>query len=78
MGDEVSISMEIKPRNTTGLLLSVQGRKDYLVLELLENEVVASVDNGNGAFRASYSLGNKFALCDGQWHKIHGKLIGNK
>ncbi|KAH9634640.1 hypothetical protein HF086_000612 [Spodoptera exigua] len=71
VGDEVSISMEIRPRNSTGLLLSVHGKKDYLVLELLENEVVANVENGNGPFRASYSLGNKFALCDGNWHKIH-------
>ncbi|KAJ8736784.1 hypothetical protein PYW07_000055 [Mythimna separata] len=72
VGDEVSISMEIRPRNSTGLLLSVTGKKHYLILELLENEVVATVDNGHGPFRASYSLGNnKFALCDGNWHKIH-------
>ncbi|XP_049703370.2 laminin subunit alpha [Helicoverpa armigera] len=71
VGDEVSISMEIRPRNSTGLLLSVHGKRDYLVLELLENEVVANVENGHGPFRASYSLGNKFALCDGNWHKIH-------
>ncbi|CAD0193927.1 unnamed protein product [Chrysodeixis includens] len=63
--------MEIRPRNSTGLLLSVHGKKDYLVLELLENEVVATVENGNGPFRASYSLGNKYSLCDGNWHKIH-------
>lgn len=74
VGDEVSISMEIRPRNSTGLLLSVTGKKHYLVLELLDNEVVATVDNGHGPFRASYSLGNKFALCDGNWHKIHGEL----
>ncbi|CAB3226438.1 unnamed protein product [Arctia plantaginis] len=71
VGDEVSISMEIRPRNSTGLLLSVHGKKDYLVLELLENEVVARVENGNGPFRAVYSLGNNFSLCDGNWHKIH-------
>ncbi|KAJ8738019.1 hypothetical protein PYW08_000614 [Mythimna loreyi] len=71
VGDEVSISMEIRPRNSTGLLLSVSGKKHYLVLELLDNEVVATVDNGHKAFSASFSLGNKFALCDGNWHKIH-------
>lgn len=70
--------MEIRPRNSTGLLLSVHGKKDYLVLELLENEVVANVENGNGPFRASFSLGNKFELCDGNWHKIHGKLSSCK
>lgn len=44
-----------------------------MVLELMENEVVANVDNGKGPFSASYKLGNKFSLCDGNWHKIHGK-----
>lgn len=73
VGREISISLEIKPRNSTGLLMSVHGGKDFLVLELLENEVVANVENGKGPFRASYKLGNKFSLCDGQWHKIHGK-----
>ncbi|XP_075991137.1 laminin subunit alpha isoform X2 [Anticarsia gemmatalis] len=71
VGQEISISMEIRPRNSTGLLLSVHGKRDYLILELLENEVVASVENGNGPFKASYTLGDEFSLCDGNWHKIH-------
>ncbi|XP_034839290.1 laminin subunit alpha [Maniola hyperantus] len=71
IGYEISISMEVKPRNSTGLLLSVHGRKDYMVLELMENEVLANVENGRGNFSASYKLGNKFSLCDGNWHKIH-------
>ncbi|XP_037870167.2 laminin subunit alpha [Bombyx mori] len=71
VGDEVSISMEVRPRNTTGLLLSVHGKKDYMVLELLDSEVVANVENGNGPFRATYKLSNKHYLCDGNWHKIH-------
>ncbi|KAI5640960.1 laminin G domain-containing protein [Phthorimaea operculella] len=71
VGFEISISMEIKPRNSTGLLLSVHGKKDFMVIELLENEVVANVENGKGPFSASYKLGNKFSLCDGNWHRIH-------
>ncbi|CAK1588443.1 unnamed protein product [Parnassius mnemosyne] len=71
VGFEISISMEVKPRNSTGLLLSVHGRRDFMVLELLENEVVANVENGKGPFHASYKLGNKFSLCDGNWHRIH-------
>ncbi|XP_049885179.1 laminin subunit alpha [Pectinophora gossypiella] len=71
VGFEISISMEVKPRNSTGLLLSVHGKKDFMILELLENEVVANVENGRGPFHASYKLGNKFSLCDGKWHKIH-------
>ncbi|KAG6444669.1 hypothetical protein O3G_MSEX003477, partial [Manduca sexta] len=71
VGNEVSISMEVRPRNSTGLLMSVHGRKDFLVLEMLENEVVANVENGNGPFHASYKLGHRYSLCDGNWHKIH-------
>lgn len=66
--------MEVRPRNTTGLLLSVHGKKDYMVLELLDSEVVANVENGNGPFRATYKLSNKHYLCDGNWHKIHGEF----
>lgn len=66
--------MQVRPRNLTGLLLSVHGKKDYMVLELLEDEIVVTVENGNGPFKASYKLGNKFHLCDGNWHKIHGKF----
>ncbi|XP_046976709.1 laminin subunit alpha [Vanessa cardui] len=71
VGYEISITMEIKPRNSTGLLLSVHGKRDFMILELLENEVVANVENGKGPFHASYKLGNKFSLCDGNWHRIH-------
>ncbi|KAJ0183974.1 hypothetical protein K1T71_000397 [Dendrolimus kikuchii] len=71
VGNEISLSMQVRPRNSTGLLLSVHGKKDYMVLELLEDEVVVTVENGNGPFKASYKLGNKFHLCDGNWHKIH-------
>ncbi|XP_061719203.1 laminin subunit alpha-like [Cydia pomonella] len=70
VGISLSVSMEIKPRNTTGLLLAVHGKKDYLVLELLENEVVVNVENGKGEFHASYKLAEPTSLCDGNWHKI--------
>ncbi|XP_059055423.1 laminin subunit alpha [Achroia grisella] len=71
VGNEIAVSMDVKPRNTTGLLFSVHGRRDYMIIELLENEVVAKVDNGKGPFQATFKLGNKFSLCDGKWHKIH-------
>ncbi|XP_048488928.1 laminin subunit alpha [Plutella xylostella] len=71
VGYEISVSMEIKPRNSTGLLLSVHGKKDFLVLELLDRELVANVENGKGPFHASFKLGSKLTLCDGNWHKIN-------
>lgn len=72
IGNEFSISMEVKARNSTGLLMSAHGRKDYMVLELLENQVVANVENGKGSFKAVFVTAN-FSLCDGQWHKIQGE-----
>ncbi|KOB71558.1 putative laminin A chain [Operophtera brumata] len=66
--------LKVRPRNSTGLLLSVHGKKDYLVLELLDDEIAATVENGNGPFRATYKLANSNMLCDGTWHKIHGDL----
>lgn len=68
----MAISMEIKPRNSSGLLLSVHGKRDFMVLELIDNEVVVNVENGKGPFQASFKLGDKYSLCDGNWHKVHG------
>lgn len=73
IGQDFSISMEVKPRNSTGLLMSVHGRRDHMVLEIVENQVVANVENGKGPFQAVFKLANEFSLCDGNWHKIHGK-----
>lgn len=73
IGNEFSIAMEVKPRNSTGLLLSAHGKKDYMVLELMDNQVVAHVENGKGPFHAVFKLANKSSLCDGKWHKIQGE-----
>lgn len=73
VGKEIKISIDIKPRRPTGLLLSVHGRRDYLVLELLENEVLVNVENGRGPFHASFKLGNDVSICDGNWHTIVGE-----
>ncbi|XP_026331928.1 laminin subunit alpha isoform X2 [Hyposmocoma kahamanoa] len=70
IGNEFSIAMEVKPRNSTGLLLSAHGKKDYMILELMDNQVVAHVENGKGPFHAVFKLANKSSLCDGKWHKI--------
>lgn len=77
IGNEFSISMEVKPRNSTGLLMSAHGKKDYMVLELMENKVVAHVENGKGPFQAVFKLTNKTSLCDGKWHRIQGESNNN-
>jgi hypothetical protein len=34
VGLDFDITMSIKPRNITGLLLGIQGRRDYLLLQV--------------------------------------------
>ena len=34
VGLDFDITMSIKPRNITGLLLGIQGRRDYLILQV--------------------------------------------
>ena len=35
VGLDFDITMSIKPRNITGLLLGIQGRRDYLLLQVI-------------------------------------------
>ena len=35
VGLDFDITMSIKPRNITGLLLGIQGRRDYLILQVI-------------------------------------------
>ncbi|XP_063239907.1 laminin subunit alpha [Bacillus rossius redtenbacheri] len=70
VGLDTVISMDIKPRNTSGLLLSVHGRHDYLLLQMVNGVIKFSVDNGKGAISASFDTQDEFHLCDGRWHNI--------
>ncbi|XP_061713822.1 laminin subunit alpha-4-like [Cydia pomonella] len=79
VGINITISMDIKPRNATGLLFSVHGMKDFLTLELMEGEVIVRVENGLGEFHASYDLlrARNTSLCNGNWHTIQVLKFGN-
>ncbi|KAK9737573.1 Laminin G domain [Popillia japonica] len=76
VGDEIDIKMDIKPRNVSGLLLSVHGKRDYLVLEMYEGAIRFTVDNGRGPITTTFSPDRMHYLCDGHWHTIQGKLSG--
>ena len=69
VGDRITIDMKIKPRSRTGIIMSVQGTKDFLTLQLIDGRVVFSVDNGAGPIVASYPEPPE-PLCDGKWHSI--------
>ncbi|KAF5306067.1 hypothetical protein FQA39_LY09045 [Lamprigera yunnana] len=70
VGLEIDVKMEIKPRNVSGLLLSVHGKKDYLVLEMVDGIIRLTVENGKGAISTSFQPSKPHYFCDGQWHNI--------
>lgn len=73
VGLEIDIKMEIKPRNVSGLLISVHGRRDYLILEMVNGVIKLTVENGKGAITTSFQPDKPHYFCDGQWHNIQGK-----
>lgn len=77
VGIEMDIQMDIKPRNITGLLMSVHGRKDYLVLQMIDGVIKFTADNGKGPIEAAFKPPNQHFFCDGNWHSIQGKKNSN-
>jgi laminin alpha 3/5 len=73
---DLEINIEIRPRTLSGVILSVFSHGsgppggDYLVLQLVNGEVVFSMDNGQGEVMAVYNPSAKNELCDGEWHRI--------
>lgn len=64
--------MDVKPRSTSGHLLSVHGKKDYLVLEMINGTVKFLVRTQKGLIETSYEPTKPNSLCDGHWHNIRG------
>ncbi|XP_046389625.1 laminin subunit alpha [Ischnura elegans] len=76
VGIKIEIAMDIKPRNITGILMSVHGKRDFLVLQMVNGVIKFTVDNGKGAISAAYVPPHPHFFCDGQWHTI--SAIKNK
>lgn len=73
VGIEIDIQMDIKPRNVSGLLMSVHGKKDYLVLQMVDGDIVFKVNNGKGPMIATFKPpDDTYYFCDGNWHSIQG------
>ena len=75
VGRKRIFSMELKPRNLTGLIFAVVPQKDptkedFVVLELNQGSVVARVQNGDGVIEASWTPPHGTTLCDNKWHTI--------
>lgn len=72
VGLDIDISMEIKPRGTSGILMSVHGRRDFLLLQMVNGALIFSVDNGRGPIVATYIPPHEHHMCDGKWHYVQG------
>ncbi|KAG1696659.1 Laminin subunit alpha [Nymphon striatum] len=78
VGFDLDIIMNIKPRNLSGVLLSIHGsRGDYLVLQLLDGNIKFTVNNGAGPIAVSYFPPEDHYLCDGQWHRLRAVKTKN-
>jgi hypothetical protein len=73
VGLDFDVTMKIKPRNVTGLLLAIKGRKDFMILQMVDGAMTFTVNNGRGPIVAIFTPSYKFTFCDGRWHEIHGK-----
>lgn len=70
VGLDIDIRFEMKPRSTSGILVSVHGRRDYLLLQMVNGTMIFSVDNGRGAIVATHIPQNEHTMCNGKWHSI--------
>nr|CAD7453810.1 unnamed protein product [Timema tahoe] len=77
VGLNIIISMDIKPRNISGILLSVHGKRDYLILQMVNGVIKFTVDNGKGAISASFKPPHEYYFCDGKWHNIQALKTKN-
>ncbi|CAL4060446.1 unnamed protein product [Meganyctiphanes norvegica] len=76
VGRVFELSMDVKPRRNTGVLMSVHGKRDFVMLQMKDGVVSLSVDNGKGIITAKYEPVTPWSLCDGRWHSV--KVIKNK
>ncbi|XP_050725715.1 laminin subunit alpha-like isoform X5 [Eriocheir sinensis] len=76
VGRVFEMTMEIKPRSINGVITSVHGRRDFVLLQLRNGSLELSVDNGKGIITATYAPSSPWSFCDGKWHSV--QLIKNK
>ncbi len=75
VGLDFDVTMQIKPRNVSGILLAIQGRRDFLILQMIDGTLTFTVDNGRGPITAFFKPPDStFQFCDGRWHDIHGTM----
>jgi len=70
----MDIELEFKTTRLNGILLSLSNGSDAevpsLSIELHDGDIIASVDIGEGPFRAVKKFESRFDMCDGKWHMV--------
>lgn len=74
VGRNIKLSLSIKPRHPSGILVSVHGERDFMVLQMINGTIKFTVDNGKGPLSSSFTK-DPYDLCDGNWHNIRGNKI---
>jgi len=77
VGIDFDVSMMIKPRNITGLLLAVRGRRDSAILQMVDGAIQFMVNNGRGPISATFKPDDRYQFCNGEWHEIHAVKAKN-
>jgi laminin, alpha 3/5 len=71
VGTDFTVSMDIKPRTTTAILLSVHGKSAFLILQMLNGTINFTVENGDGSpMTAVFEPDENVNFCDGKWHTV--------
>lgn len=74
LGFKFDVELEFKTTRLNGILLSLTNGSDSQVpslsIELVNGQVIASVDIGDGPFRATKNFASKYDMCDGKWHMV--------
>ena len=75
---DIDINLEIKPRSQNGVIFSVIGQEgDFLVLQMLNGELLFSMDNGAGEVITIWKPTLRGTLCNGEWHTIRCQKAKN-
>jgi len=70
VGAEFSMSMSVRPRTNNAVIMSVHGRRDFLMLQLRDGVAELSADNGKGIIKATIEPPTPYYFCNGQWHTV--------
>ncbi|XP_031783644.1 laminin subunit alpha [Nasonia vitripennis] len=77
VGKQIDIEMDIKPRSSSGLLVSIHGRNDYVILEMVNGTIKFLVKAAKGQVETSFDVASPNTLCDGKWHNIRAVKTKN-